>query len=184
MKADLVRIAAMPAVLLGAYTAIAHETPYDVAYVETPPEAVELMLDVASVGPGDFVIDLGTGDGRIAIAAAKRGARALGVEIDPELVERARANVLAAGVADQVDIVQQDLFETDLSQASVVAMFLNEEVNLRLRPRLREVLEPGTRVVSHNFGMGDWRPDRQVPFLHEQNGNVFLHDVYLWVIPE
>lgn len=184
MSAAIVRSAAAKAIIVVACAASAHETEFDVAYVETPPEGVELMLEVASVGPDDYVIDLGTGDGRIAIAAAKRGARALGVEIDPKLVAKARANAFAAGVADRVEIIEQNLFDTDLREATVVTMFLNEDVNLRLRPRLLDQLEPAARVVSHNFDMGDWKPDRHVPFLHEENSNVFLHDVFLWVIPE
>lgn len=156
----------------------------DVAYVETPPEGVEMMLDIASVSPDDYVIDLGTGDGRIAIGAAKRGARAIGVDLDPLLVEKARINAAIAGVSDRVEFIEQNLFDTDLSNATVVTMFLNEEVNLRLRATLLAKLNPGTRVVSHNFDMGDWRPDRHVAFMYRSDGNVFLHDIFLWVIPE
>ena len=155
----------------------------DVAYVETPPEGVAMMLELAAVGPDDYVIDLGTGDGRIAIAAALRGALAKGVDIDPQRIQQALANAAAAGVEDRTEFVVEDLFDTDLSKATVVAMYLNEEVNLRLRPTLLAELEPGTRVVSHNFGMGDWQPDRHVTFLHRTGGNVFLHDIYLWFVP-
>ncbi|MDX1498497.1 MAG: 50S ribosomal protein L11 methyltransferase [Woeseiaceae bacterium] len=169
------------AVAAGIGTVMAVEL--DVAYVETPPAGVAMMMDLAAVGPDDYVIDLGTGDGRIAIAAALRGARAKGVDIDPARVREAVANAEAAGVADRVEFIVEDLFDTDLSKATVVAMYLNEEVNLRLRPTLLAVLEPGTRVVSHNFGMGDWQPDRHVNFLNRSGGNVFLHDIYLWVVP-
>jgi predicted O-methyltransferase YrrM len=178
---------ANPAVILPALLAAALVSAagveLDVAYVETPPEGVTLMLDLAAVGPGDYVIDLGTGDGRIAIAAAERGARAKGVDLDPQRIDEARANAAAAGVADRVEFVVEDLFETDLRDATVVTMFLNEEVNLRIRPALLARLAPGSRVVSHNFDMGDWQPARHVSFLHRSEGNVFLHDVFLWVIP-
>lgn len=169
------------AVAAGIGTVMAVEL--DVAYVETPPAGVAMMLDLAAVGPDDYVIDLGTGDGRIAIAAALRGARAKGVDIDPERIRQALANAEAAGVGDRTEFVVEDLFDTELSEATVVAMYLNEEVNLRLRPALLSRLEPGTRVVSHNFGMGDWQPDRHMTFLHRAGGNVFLHDLYLWVVP-
>lgn len=164
----------------------AHDPPpnFDAAYVETPPEGVEMMLDVAGVGPGDYVIDLGTGDGRIAIGAAKRGARAKGVDLDPQLIDEAKQNAADARVSDRVEFIEQNLFDTDLSEATVVVMFLNEATNLKLRPTLLTTLQPGTRVVSHNFDMGDWRPDRHVAFMHRSEGSVFLHDIFLWIIKE
>ena len=155
----------------------------DVPYVESPPDIIKLMLDMADVTWGDYVIDLGTGDGRIVIAAVKRGATGHGVDLDPERVEEARRNAREAGVADRVAFIEQDLFESDLSRATVVTLFLNEEVNLRARPLLLEQLAPGTRVVSHNFGMGDWKPDGHDQFLRNANGNFFIHDVFLWIVP-
>jgi ribosomal protein L11 methylase PrmA len=134
------------------------------------------MLDLAKVGPGDVVYDLGCGDGRIVVAAAQRGARrAVGVDIDPERVAEASANVQAAGVQDRARIVEGDLFAMDLHDATVVTLFLLAELNLRLRPKLLD-LKPGTRVVSHMFDMGDWKPDRE----EEVEGRT----VYLWTVPE
>ena len=155
----------------------------DVAYVETPEEIIDLMLDMSSVGRGDYVVDLGTGDGRIAIAAAKRGAVSLGVDLDPQRVQVAIENAATAGVSERVMFLEQDLFETDFSQASVVTMFLNESVNLKLRAALLDKLRPGARVVSHNFDMGDWQPDKHQQFLRNANNNFYIHDVYYWEIP-
>jgi SAM-dependent methyltransferase len=149
----------------------------DVPYAATRPETIALMLDMAGVGPDDHVIDLGTGDGRILIAAARdRGARGLGVDIDPVLVRRARSAAERAGVADRVRFEVADLFETPLGEADVVTMFLLPEVNLRLRPRLLAELRPGARVVSHVFDMGDWVPDDT-----RRAGGAVVH---MWRIPE
>lgn len=149
----------------------------DVPYAETRPETIALMLDMANVGPDDFVIDLGTGDGRILIAAARdRGARGLGVDIDPVRIRQAQAAARRAGVADRVAFQVADLFETPLGQADVVTLYLLPEINLRLRPRLLGELRPGARVVSHAFDMGDWRPDER----RRIGGDV----VYRWTIPE
>ena len=151
---------------------IAINTPY----VTTPPEVVRAMLKLATVGSGDVVYDLGCGDGRIVIAAARDfGAHGVGIEISPEHAAEARENVRKAGVGRRVDIRQQDLIDADLTRASVVALYLLPEVNLRLRPKLLRELKPGTRIVSHTFDMGDWRPDKVVS-THGTN-------VYLWVIP-
>lgn len=148
----------------------------DVPYVATPEPVVARMLALAEVGADDFVIDLGSGDGRIVIAAARdRGARALGVERDRALLAKARKNAAAAGVADRATFREQDLFETDLTRASVVTLFLNPRVNLELRPRLLESLRPGARVVSHIFRMGDWQPDA--------DAHLMDRDVHLWVVP-
>ena len=145
----------------------------DVVYVPTPAETVNRMLDVTEVGPKDYVIDLGSGDGRIAIAAGRRGARALGVELDPDRLSEAEANLKRAGVADRVSFRRQNLFETDLSQATVLTMYLLPSINLKLRPRILE-LRPGTRVVSHDFAMGDWKPDLT------ETVNWRIH---FWVVP-
>ena len=134
----------------------------DVPYVTTPDRVVELMLSMARVGPHDTLIDLGSGDGRIVIAAALRhGAHGLGVEIDPKLVAESNERARSEGVADRVRFVEQDLFTTDLSRASVITMYLLPKVNLRLRPKLLQ-LKPGTRIVSHDWDMGDWQPDQRI----------------------
>ncbi len=148
----------------------------DVPYKSTRREVVALMLEMGEVKPGDTVIDLGTGDGRILIAAAKeRGARGLGVDLDPVLIRKASAAARKAGVADKVRFEAADLFETDLSSADVVTMYLLPEVNLRLRPQLFAQLKPGTRVVSHAFDMGDWKPEAK-----RRAGGA---TVYMWRIP-
>ena len=147
----------------------------DVPYVPTPNEVVEKMLDAANVGPGDYVIDLGSGDGRIVIAAAKRGAFAHGVDIDPQRIREANANAREAGVEDKVVFVEGNIFETDFSQASVLTMYLLNSVNLKLRPKILESLQPGARVVSHSFNMNEWRAD--------QNFNVNHSTIYFWEIP-
>ena len=159
-----------------------HALELDVAYVVTPPEIMELMMDISDIGPGDYVIDLGTGDGRILIAAAKRGATGIGIDLDPVRIKEAKENADKEGVADKVSFLEQDLFETDLSQATVITLFLNSEVNMRLRPALLK-LKPGTRIVSHNFDMGDWEPDRYQQILRNNNGNFMIHDVFYWEVP-
>lgn len=149
----------------------------DVPYVTTRPETVALMLEMGKVGPDDFVLDLGTGDGRILIAAAREhGARGLGVDIDPVMIRRAQSRARRAGVADRVEFKVADLFETPLAQADVVTMYLLPEVNLRLRPRLLAELKPGARVVSHAWDMGDWEPDDT-----RRAGGAVVH---VWTIPE
>ncbi|MFB6279570.1 MAG: cyclopropane-fatty-acyl-phospholipid synthase family protein [Salinibacter sp.] len=149
----------------------------DVPYVATPNETVRGMLELADVSSEDVVYDLGSGDGRIPIAAAQRyGARGVGIEIKPSLVDRARKNAKLSGVQDQVTFRQQDLFKADFSEATVVTMYLFPEVNLKLRPMLFEQLAPGTRVVSHSFDMNGWEPDSTT----KVNGDV----LYLWTIPE
>lgn len=129
-------------------------------YQASPPDVVSRMLRLAGVGPNDIVYDLGCGDGRIVIAAAREfGARGVGVDIDPALLAKARAAAEAAGVADRVSFVEQDAFTADVSQATVVALYLLSASNVRLRPRLTGQLAAGSRIVSHNFTMGDWEPD-------------------------
>lgn len=161
------------ALLLGASGAWAQF--FDVPYVPTPQAVVDEMLRVAEVKPSDYVIDLGCGDGRIPVtAAAYFGARALGVDIDPGRIAESHANAKAAGVTERVEFRQGDLFQLDLSPATVVTMYLLPDVNMKLRPRLFELLRPGTRVVSHDFSMGDWKPDRLVSVQKR---------IYYWVIP-
>src|SRR5690554_1830680 len=147
----------------------------DVPYVPTPQNVVEKMLDMANVGPGDYVIDLGSGDGRIVIAAAKRGAFGHGVDIDPVRIKEASENAKKAEVENKVLFVQDNIFSTDFSRASVVTMYLLNSVNLQLRSQLLGRLKPGTRIVSHNFDMGDWKPDNNA---REETSNI-----YFWLIP-
>jgi precorrin-6B methylase 2 len=148
----------------------------DVPYVPTPQEVVDAMLRIAEVKPGDVLYDLGCGDGRIVVTAAKQfGAQATGVDINPRRISEAEANARAAGVTDRVRFLQQDLFETDIRDATVVTLFLLPSVNLRLRPTLLRDLKPGARIVSHAFDMSEWRPDRVTMV----NG----YKVYYWVVP-
>jgi len=150
----------------------------DVPYVPTPTEVVEEMLEVANVKEGDVVYDLGCGDGRIVITAAKKhGATGVGVDIDPERIAESKENARAAGVTDKVKFVEGDLFEMDFSKATVLTLYLLPSVNLRLRDTILEDLKPGTRVVSHAFDMGDWEPD--VTRTVEPGSRM----VYYWVVP-
>ena len=146
----------------------------DVIWVPTPGNLIEAMLDAAGVTPDDHVIDLGSGDGRIVIAAARRGARALGIEYNPDLTELSRRNAEAAGVADRARFATADIFSSDLTRATVVTLYLLPDLNLRLRPTLLG-LAPGTRVVSHAFHMGEWEPDETI-FLADR-------EAYLWIVP-
>src|SRR5437588_5972128 len=130
----------------------------DVVWVPTPQAVVDKMLELAHVTPKDFLIDLGSGDGRTVITAAKRGTRALGIEYNPDMVELSKKNAREAGVEERAQFMQADLFETDLSKASVITMFLLPDINLKLRPKLLG-LKPGTRIASNTFTMGDWQPD-------------------------
>ena len=157
----------------------------DVPFITTPDNVTLAMLEIAKVGPQDFVLDLGSGDGRIVITAARRfGARGLGVEIVPELVERSRKAAAAAGVASRALFREQDLFKTDLSPASVITLYLLPEVNLQLRPKILK-LRPGTRIVSHDWDMGDWTPDRTVKLdvPNKSIGREKLSRVHLWIVP-
>jgi cyclopropane fatty-acyl-phospholipid synthase-like methyltransferase len=147
----------------------------DVVFVPTPTRVVNQMLSMADVGPNDVVYDLGCGDGRIAIAAARdHGARAVCVDIDPQRVREARENVRRAGVQDRVEVRHADLFQTDLSEATVVTLYLLESLNMKLRPKLQRELPDGARVVSQSFSMGDWQPEARASV----NGT----PVYLWRI--
>ena len=151
----------------------------DVPYVPTPQNVVEEMLTLANVSKNDVVYDLGCGDGRLVITAVKKfGAkRGFGVDIDPQRIAESNENAKTAGVTDRVSFAVQDLFQTDLKDASVVTLYLLPAVNLKLRPKLWSDLKPGTRVVSHSFDMGDWKPDKTIVV---QPGGQILH---LWTIP-
>ena len=146
-----------------------------VPFVPTPQEVVDKMIELAAVKNGDTVYDLGSGDGRIVIAAAKKGARAVGFEIDPELVKQSQENIRKAGALDRAEIRNQDILTVDLSPASVVTMYLLPDVNLKLKPNLLSQLKPGSRVVSHSFDMGDWKPAK--------TERIDGRTIYLWVIP-
>ena len=152
----------------------------DVVYVPTPEAVVAKMLELGKVTKDDFLYDLGSGDGRIVITAAKNlGTRGVGVEIRPDLIQEANRNAQQAGVSDRVKFLEQDLFQTDLSQATVVTLYLLPQLNVKLRPTLLK-LKPGTRIVSHDFNMGDWKPEQVV----QVKGPSRTHTVYLWTIPE
>jgi hypothetical protein len=176
----------LPPLLLAAATAAhAQQAMEEVPFITSPDNVTLEMLHLAKVGPRDHVIDLGSGDGRIVILAAKRfGASGLGVEIVPQLVEQSRQSAATAGVADRVAFREQDLFATDLTRATVVTMYLLPEVNMQLRPALQR-LAPGTRVVSHDWDMGDWRPDRTsvVDVPDKKVGLEKSSKVHLWVVP-
>ena len=177
------RLAAVVAAALALGSAAAQD---EVPFITTPDNVTLAMLQLADVKPGEFVIDLGSGDGRIVITAAKRfGARGLGVELVPDLVAQSQRNARIAGVAGSTEFRVQDLFDTDLRPAQVVTMYLLTEVNLQLRPRLLQ-LAPGTRIVSHDWAMGDWLPDRSLtlPVPDKTIGLDKRSTVHLWVVPQ
>ncbi|WP_009630221.1 SAM-dependent methyltransferase [Synechocystis sp. PCC 7509] len=150
----------------------------DVVYVPTPQEVVDEMLALAKVTKNDVIYDLGSGDGRIPVTAAQKfGTRGIGIDINPERIQEANANAQKAGVSDRVKFLNQDLFTTDISQATVVTLYLLPELNVRLRPQLFKQLKPGTRIVSHDFDMGEWKPERTV---QTKEGST----IYLWTIPK
>ena len=158
----------------------------EVPYIQTPGNVVDAMLNLAEVRPQDYVIDLGSGDGRIVIAAAKRfQARGLGIELDRWLVAESRANAVREGVSGKVQFLHQDIFLADFRAATVLTMYLLPEVNLELRPRILFELRPGTRVVSHDWDMGDWEPDRRL-VIEAPDKTIGLtkeSTVYLWIVP-
>jgi SAM-dependent methyltransferase len=159
----------------------------DVPYVPTTEEAVKAMLKLADVKPGDLVYDLGCGDGRIVIAAAKEyGAHAVGIDINPERIQEAEANARKAGVERLVRFEENDLFDADIHDATVVTLFLLNSVNLKLRPKLLKDLKSGTRIVSNTFNMGDWKPDKELTL--DDNSDDYdsgiSHKFFLWVVPE
>ena len=146
-----------------------------VPFVPTPQEVVDKMIELAGVKKGDVVYDLGSGDGRIVITAAKKGARAVGFDVDGDLVKESRENIRKAGVQELAEIKQQDILTVDLSGASVVTMYLLPDVNMKLRPNVLSQMKPGSRVVSHAFDMGDWKP--------EKTERVDGRTIYLWTVP-
>ena len=183
--AGLARVAALLACPCIAI-AQGQEKELDTPYVPTPQAVVDRMLDMAQVKASDMVIDLGSGDGRIMITAAKRhGARGFGVEIDPRLVKRSNEEAKRVGVAERVKFLQQDLFSTDFHEAAVLTLYLLPDVNIALRPKILAELKPGTRVVSHDYGMGEWRPDAQetIPAPDKTVGTRKESMVYLWIVP-
>lgn len=158
----------------------------DTPYVPTPQHVVDRMLEVARVGAKDYVIDLGSGDGRMIITAARKfGARGFGVDLDRQLVARSNGLAAKAGVADRAVFYQRDLFETDLSKATVLTMYLLPEVNIMVRGKLLKQLKPGTRVVSHDYGMGEWKPDQYLVLDAPDKpvGADFKSKVFYWVVP-
>ena len=166
---------ALPAAAQKPYEPQVGQAGKDVIWVPTPDEVVDRMLRMAQVTPNDYVIDLGAGDGKIAIAAAKKfGARALGIEYNPEMAKHAQGNVEKAGVAGKARIVQGDIFVTDFSQATVITMYLLPALNLKLRPQILS-MRPGTRVTSHSFTMEDWEPD--------ETSSMDGRRAYFWVVP-
>lgn len=184
LRAGFVRLAALPLLL---FAAQAQAQDYgDTPYVQTPQNVVDRMLEVAKVGPRDYVIDLGSGDGRMVITAAKKhGARGFGVDLDRRLVTLANRLAAKAGVANRAVFYERDIYQTDLSPASVVTIYLLPEVNLMMRPRLLKMLKPGSRVVSHDYDMGEWPPD--VSFIMDAPGKTVGRDpkskVFFWVVP-
>lgn len=185
VRRTLLAAALASAAGLAAGPALAVGMENDIPYLDSPDNVTRAMLALAGVGAKDVVYDLGSGDGRIVITAAvKHGARGLGVEIVPALVTRSRAYAQVAGVADRAEFRQQDLFTLDLSPATVVTLYLLPEINLRLRPRLL-AMAPGTRVVSHDWEMGDWTPDRTVtvPVPDKAVGREKLSRIHLWTVP-
>ena len=154
----------------------------DVVYVPTPPAVVERMLSLANVQQNDILYDLGSGDGRIPIAAVENYNvnRAIGIDIDPQRIQEANANAEEAGVSDRVEFLNQDLFESNFSDATVVTLYLLPTLNVRLRPQLLQQLEPGTRIVSHDFDMGEWKPE----YTEQIEANGRMHTIYMWTVPE
>ncbi|MGE5567957.1 MAG: SAM-dependent methyltransferase [Rhodospirillales bacterium] len=182
------KLIALPLLLSGIFTlsfiaavpaaGVQDDTPaLDVPYVPTTHELVEEMLKLGGVKPGDVVYDLGCGDGRIVIMAAQKfGARGVGVDLNPERIREATENARKAGVTDRVRFINGNLFDADIRNATVVTLYLLPDVNLKLRPKLLKDLKPGTRIVSHSFDMGDWKPDKEV----EVNGS----RLFLWTVPK
>jgi len=176
------------AALFGAFIAAAQSAAPrrepDVPYVPTTDKAVEAMLKLAGVTKSDIVYDLGCGDGRIVIAAAKLfGARGVGIDINPVRIEEAKENARKAGVEKLVRFEENDLFEANFKEATVVTLFLLPNINLKLRPKLLQDLKPGTRVVSNTFDMGDWKPEKEITLENDGEYSYLSHRLYLWTVP-
>lgn len=191
MKKSPIGLCSLFFLILLSTSAVQQKKP-EVPYVATPNVVVTEMLKMADVGKDDVLYDLGCGDGRIVIMAAKNlGCRGVGIDIDPQRIKESQENAIKEGVSDRVEFLLMDLFEADIRRATVVTLYLLSDVNLRLRPKLLRELEPGTRVVSHEFGMDTWNPDESTvvddkSFPHDNffEENYFdKHDVYLWIVP-
>jgi tRNA G37 N-methylase Trm5 len=156
--------------------ALAQKPDLDVPYVPTRQTVVDAMLNLAKVSEGDIHYDLGCGDGRIVISAAKKGAIATGIDLDPQRIKEANENAKKAGVSEQVTFIEGDLFDLDFSKATVLTLYLLPSVNLKLRPTILNKLKPGTRIVSHAFDMGDWKPEKEIVV----DGST----IYFWTVPE
>ncbi len=179
------RFAGCVAALAALFAAPAWAAEPRVPYVPTPQEVVERMLEIAKVGPHDYLIDLGSGDGRIVVTAARKyGTRGFGVDLNPERIRESNENARRAGVTDKVAFYQRDLFETSLAEATVITMYLLPQVNIELRPKLLE-LRPGTRLVSHDFDMGDWKPDNYIKMdaQDKYGGAGGSSEIYFWIVP-
>lgn len=173
----MIRMFLLAAVVCVAAPAAAQSRQPDVIFVPTPQDLVEDMLRLADVKKGDVLYDLGSGDGRIPITAARKyGVRGVGIDIDPERIKEALDNARKAGVTKLVEFRLEDLFQTNFREATVVTLYLLPDLNMKLRPRLLAELKPGTRIVSHQFDMGDWKPEKKL----KSNNRV----VYFWTIPE
>ncbi len=173
-------VAGAATVVRAAAVAATEPQPSLAPYVPTPQDVVERMLAVAGVGKNDVVVDLGSGDGRLVVTAAKQfGARGIGIDIDPARVAEGRANAKQAGVESRVEFREGDALQADVSQATVVTLYLLSSSNVKLRPRLLSQLKPGARIVSHQFGMGDWAPDKVETFT---DGNGTSRTLYLWTV--
>ena len=166
------------------YTPLVGQEGKDILWVPTAQEHVDIMLNMAKVAPSDYVIDLGSGDGRMVIAAAMRGATALGIEYDPQLVDYSRRAAAKEGVSAKAAFKQADIFDSDFSKATVLTLFLRQELNLRLRPKILD-MKPGTRVVSNSFDMGEWKPDETVSSLltHPVSRKTGFFSTHLWIVP-
>ena len=152
----------------------------DIAYIPTPYDAVDAMLELAQVGPEDVLYDLGCGDGRLLIRAAQRwGTRGVGIDVDPARIQQARTHAQRARVGDLISLQQGNLYDSDVSTATVVALYLLPHLNVRLRPQLLQQLQSGARIVSHQFNMGDWEPDQVVTLIPSEEEST----LYLWQIP-
>jgi len=176
-----IHVAALAALTLSPARALEPRVPY----VPTPQDVVERMLEIAKVGPHDYLIDLGSGDGRIVVTAARKyGTRGFGVDLNPERIRESTENARRAGVSEKVAFYQRDLFETSLTDATVITMYLLPQVNIELRPRLLE-LKPGTRLVSHDFDMGDWKPDTHIKMdaKDKYGGAGGDSEIYFWIVP-